>query len=72
MLRNVLTRTALLNGVTKARQPIVNQAKRAFSSGSSASAGTMLGVGAMGVGITGLSYLSYMGHQQRKYATPEM
>jgi hypothetical protein len=32
----------------------------------------MLGVGTMGVGIAGLSYLSYLGHSQRKYATPEM
>jgi hypothetical protein len=69
-----MTRSALLNTATKAKQPIVQQTKRTFArgSGTAASGGTKMAVGAMGVGLSGLTYLSWMGHQQRKYATPEM
>ena len=69
-----MTRSALLNTATKAKQPIVQQTKRNFARGTNGqvSGTSMMAVGAMGVGISGLTYLSWMGHQQRKYATPEM
>ena len=69
--RHIMTKSALLNGAAKAKQPLVQQTRRAFSQGTASNA-SMLGVGAGILGVTGISYLSYMGRQQRKYASPEM
>lgn len=53
---------------------IGNNSKRLFSSinqGPKMGFGQSLAIGAGGVGIMGLTYLSYMGHQMRAKATPQ-
>ena len=53
---------------------IGNNSKRLFSSinqGPKMGFGNSLAIGMGGIGIMGLTYLSYMGHQMRAKATPQ-
>lgn len=58
---------------TKVQQPLFQQSKRQFSGkvGGSSSAGSMIGFGLAGASILGLTYLSYMGHQQFTKTPPQ-
>ena len=70
----MITQGALVHNSVKAKtaQPIMNFAKRGFSSGGARTAGSMLALGASGVAVAGLTYLSYKGATMRRMMTPEM
>ena len=80
MFMHTLRRMAMRNTTQFAKQqvqkPLIsNVAKRTFSSGRGATGGLsgsqMFGAGLGMAAITGLTYLSYLGHQMRMNATPE-
>ena len=78
MFMHTLKKMSLRTGAQMAKQqaskPLVgNIARRTFSSGiqNGMTGGQMFGAGLGMAAITGLTYLSYMGHQARMNATPE-
>jgi len=61
-------------GHAKQAKPLFTQtASRSFSSGGSTGMGLgkMFGLGVAGASITGLTYISYLGHRQAMKATPQ-
>ena len=73
MLRNLMN--AARRQTMASKQMFGKTTKRNFSSGPGVSTGMtgkqMFGAGLGTVAITGLTYMSYLGHQMRMNATPE-
>ena len=72
MLRNLMN--AARRQTTASKQIFGKTTKRNFSSGSGSTTFTgkqMFGAGLGTVALTGLTYMSYLGHQMRINATPE-
>lgn len=73
-LRRLNVRVGAQIAKQQASKPFVgNVARRTFSSGTQGglTGGQMFGAGLGMAAITGLTYLSYMGHKARMHATPE-
>lgn len=68
-MQKMMVQSALLRKTaqTKIQQPLFNMSKRQFSSGNATTFGQKAAFGAGGLAITGITYLNYQAHQQRKY-----
>lgn len=68
-LNSLIAKKALM---TPVRNQMLQNSKRTFSAGPQAlSWGQKAAMGISGASICGITYLSYMGHQMRRNATPE-
>lgn len=67
-LNSLIAKKALM---TPVRSQLIQNSKRTFSAGpASMSLGQKAAMGIGGASIMGITYLSYMGHQMRRNATP--
>jgi hypothetical protein len=68
-LNSLIAKKALM---TPVRNQIIQNSKRSFSAGPATTTfGQKAAMGIGGASIMGITYLSYMGHQMRRHATPE-
>ena len=72
-VKQMMVKGALLKNSlqSKVQKPLVQHGKRQFSNGTTLSTGNKLALGVGAASITGLTYLSYLGHKARVYAPPQ-
>jgi hypothetical protein len=73
LLSSAAPKASLNNMRQQINQSLLVNTKRQFSSGSAGGIGfgKTIALGVAGASLTGITYLSYMGHQMRTKATPD-